>query len=402
LAVAPACTHNPVPAAARPDRAAAAAPQAAPSPEPSRPPYRPLHKGHIDLGNGLYFREDDDLFLKTAMPAVLRRTYNSGDRYPRAFGINTTHTGELWLHGDGDPRIPWCELLLADGGRVRFNRISTGYSRPEAIFHHDGSRTDYLGATMSWQNGVWVMTFSDGSSAVFHDCQRKTEHCRLLERRDAQGHRIEYVRDGSQTLLRITSEGQSISFEYDDKERIIRASDTSEHTVSYSYDDRGRLIRAESSSGTIRKYAYDDRNNLIEVREPGRIVRNWFDDNGRVSRQEVRDSDDDNDPWVWTGHYEVVDGSVVQIEFDEGNGLERHRFNRLHYVVEETFDADGRFPITFTYDRDELTNLVRSARLSCGAQTGDAGVAVPPAVADSDDAKRDAFLKYCVLRNGNR
>jgi hypothetical protein len=51
----------------------------------------------------------------------------------------------------------------------------------------------------------------------------------------------------------------------------------------------------------------------------------------------------------------VEDDSVVQVEFDEGDGVERHRYNRHHYVVSETFDADGPLPVTFAYERDATT-----------------------------------------------
>jgi YD repeat-containing protein len=364
---------------------------------PPRAAYRPLHKGYIDASTGLYFREDDDLFLNTAMPVVLRRTYNSGDGYPRQFGMNTTHPGEWWLYGDGDPRIPWGDLILANGGRIHFTRISPGHTQANAVLRHDGTPTEFKGALLSWNGSDWVMKLTDGSLAIFRDCQTKQEHCSLLERRDPQGHRIEYVRDGSQKLLRMASEGLSISFDYDDKERVVRATDASGRVVSYSYDDRGRLVLAASSDGTIRAYGYDDRNNLTVVREPGRIVRNWFDDAGRVVRQEVRDSDEDDEPWIWTARYEVAAGSVVQIDINESGGVpRRERFSRNHYTVAETFDPDGLQPITFTYDRSEATNIVTGVRLSCGAQTQDGGIPVPLAAANHDDAKVEAILRHCV------
>ena len=63
----------------------------------------------------VYTREDDDLFMNTANPIVLRRTYQSADQHSRQFGVNATHPGEWWLHGDGDQRVPWGELILPDG-----------------------------------------------------------------------------------------------------------------------------------------------------------------------------------------------------------------------------------------------------------------------------------------------
>ena len=62
----------------------------------------PLHKGYTDLATGLYVREDDDVIVDGAPRLALRRTYLSGDRYSRAFGVGTTHAGERYLIGDGD------------------------------------------------------------------------------------------------------------------------------------------------------------------------------------------------------------------------------------------------------------------------------------------------------------
>jgi hypothetical protein len=67
----------------------------------------------VDPSTGAYIREDDDLVVIAPMPIVLRRTYLSRDRKSRHFGIGATHPGEWYLWGDGDPRIPWGELILA-------------------------------------------------------------------------------------------------------------------------------------------------------------------------------------------------------------------------------------------------------------------------------------------------
>ena len=343
----------------------AQADRAASVPGPPPRPYRPLHKGGVDISTGLYTREDDDLVVNTAMPIVLRRTYMSGDHVSRPFGIAATHPGEWWIYGDNDQRIPWGDLILADGGRIHFTRISPGDRQEGAVLRHDSTPTEFNGALLSWNGSKWEMRFRDGALAVFLDCQASRETCSLVERRDPQGHRIAYVRDASGTLLRMESEGQSIAFDYDDHKRIVRAHDSTQHAVLYTYDDGGHLLRATESDGTIRNYEYDERHKLTAIREPGRIIRNWFDESGRFARQEVRSSDQDLDPYVATARY-IVDGdSVVQVDFDEGGGVERHRYNSHHYMVSETFWADGPRPITFAYDRDATTNVVNGATMSC-------------------------------------
>jgi YD repeat-containing protein len=332
---------------------------------PARP-YRPVHKGGIDSSAGLYVREDDDLIVPTPMPLILRRTHLSGDDRPRRFGVGATHPGEWWLYGDGDPRVSWADLILADGGRIHFTRISSGNSQVDAVLRHDSTPTEFNGALLSWTGAMWEMRLRDGSAAFFQDCQGEHDVCSLLERRDAHGHRIDYIRDASGTLIRMESEGQYIAFDYDDHQRIVRASDTLHHVMFYTYDDRGRLTRAVASDGTVRTYAYDDRDQLIAVREPGRIVENEFDAAGRVVRQVVRGSEDDGDPYVMTFRYTVDGGSIIRTDIGENDGTTTVRqFNKNRYFLSETYDAGGQAPITVTYDRDALTNVTSGLTISC-------------------------------------
>jgi YD repeat-containing protein len=365
---------------------------------PARPPYRPRHQGGADISTGLYTREDDDLFVNTAMPLILRRTYRTEDRRSRQFGVGAMHPGEWWLYGDNDKSIPWGDLILADGGRIHFTRISPGSSQEDAVLRHDATPTEFNGALLSWNGSRWEMRFRDGGLALFLDCQGVHDVCSLVERRDANGHRIVYERDPSGTLLKMESEGQSIAFEYDDHKRIVRASDTSQHAIVYTYDDSGRLVRARSSNGTIRQYAYDDRDALIAIHEPGRIVRNWYDESGRFARQEVRNSESDNDPYVVTVRYVVNGDSIVQTDLDEGDGIERTRYNSHHYVVSETFDANGPSPITFDYRRDPTTNAVSRATMSCRGPEGPVTRSVALAGESDRRAKEALIRETCVLR----
>jgi YD repeat-containing protein len=239
------------------------------------------------------------------------------------------------------------------------------------------------------------MEFADGSSALFLDCEGRDTLCSLVEREDAEGHRIEYVRDASQRLLRMESEGKHITLDYDDRKRIAHAADSFGHAVTYTYDDRDRLVRSASSDGVTRTYAYDDEDRLTAIHEPGRIVENWYDPSGRWSRQVVRSSEDDDDPYIATAHY-VVDGArIVETDFDEGDGLKRYQYNRDRYIVSETFDADGPAAASFTYDRDAVTNEGATAALSCGAGAHRVLVQVDPSRILDDEAKWMAIRSTC-------
>jgi YD repeat-containing protein len=266
--------------------------------------------------------------------------------------------------------------------RIHFERISPGDTQEGAVLRHDSTPTEFNGALLSWTGSLWEMRFRDGSVASFLDCQKDGEVCSLIERRDSDGHRIAYVRDASGTLLRMESEGQSITFDYDDRKRIVRAYDTAQREVSYAYDDRDRLVRATESDGIVRTYEYNDHNNLVGVREPGRILQNWFDAAGRWVRQELKDSEHDDDPYVATVRYVTEGDSIVESDFDEGDGLTVHRYNPHHYIISEVLDADGLAPIAFAYNLDPVSGASNGVTMSCLGPSGPITRVVQVAVGD--------------------
>jgi YD repeat-containing protein len=354
-------------------------------------PWRPKHQGGADLSTGYYLREDDDLVIDTPMPIVLRRTHNSADTISRQFGVGAMHPAEMWIRGDSDPRIPWGELILATGSRIRFVRISAGDTQEGAVLRHDSTPTVYNGALLSWTGSLWEMRFTDGSIASFLDCPRDPAVCALVERRDADGHRIAYVRDQSGTLLRMESEGQHIGFDYDDHKRIVRAYDTRHREVRYTYDERGRLVRAAAGGGEVRRYAYDDHDRLSEIHEPGRIVQNWYDAGGRWAKQVVRDSDQDPDPYVATARYVVEGATVVESDFDEGDGHRITRYNANHYTVSETLAAGTPYAVVFSYQRDAVSNTLTGTTLSCAGPDGPVTRTVP--LESTSDRARYALVR---------
>jgi YD repeat-containing protein len=374
---------------------AAAQDTAAPD-NPLRPASRPRHKGGVDLSTGVYLREDDDLIVNTAMPLVLRRTYNSGDSHERQFGFDWTHPGEWWLHGDGDARVPWADLILPNGSRIHFVRVSPGETRQDAVLRHDTTPTEFAGALLTWTGSLWDMRLRDESSAVFLDCNGEQETCSLVERRDSEGHRVAYVRDKAGTLLRMESEGQSISFDYDGGKRIVRAYDSRRHEVSYRYDHRGRLVRAASSDGTVREYGYDESGRLESIREPGRLVINWYDDAGRWAGQTVTLLDEGADSYQATVEYQTENGSIVETAFDEGDGVVVTRYSPEHYIESETLDADGPAPIVFAYDRDTVGNDTTGATLTCAGETARVTRMVPLSAAGDDALKANLIRAFCV------
>jgi YD repeat-containing protein len=330
--------------------------------------YEPLHKGHVGLATGLYIRENEDLVVRNTPPLVLRRTYLSGYRVSKEFGIGTTHRGELYLHGDGQ-KFQWAHLVLAHGTPIPFNRTSPGTSHSNAVYAHRSSDEEWDGAQIGWTGLNWVLRRPDSGVSYFLPCGPGIRRsCSISQERDADGHVIHYRRDNAGRLLKMEAESGWIAFEYDEKGRIVRANDSTGAEVRYAYDARGRLSKA-ASGAKVYQYTYTDRDELKTMTEPGKFTENWYDENGRVIRQENRWGNAAT-PFTFAFTYHLAGTAVVKVDTKESNGSwSQYTFDKDRATTSET-QGRGSESATFTYERDPATNAVTSLTLTCPDRTG--------------------------------
>lgn len=338
--------------------------------------YKPLHKGSVDLHTGLYIRRNEDLVVHGAPstelgprpPLVLRRTYLSGYRVSREFGIGTTHEGELFLVGDA-ARFQWIELILADGARVRFERTTPGTSFFGAMFEHRSTPGEWRGARLGWTGLNWALRRRDGSLMLFRGCSPGSPPCSIVRARDAQGHVTTYRRDGNGRLTRMeAADGRWIAFDYDVKGRISRASTSDARDARYEYDDRGRLSLVVASDGVRRAYTYTDLDQMATIREPGTDIENAFE-GGRCVEQVNRYPD--SDPYIFRFTYRIANGVVVQTDSDRSDGTWlRYTWGTSGYPTSETWGRDDLEPAVFTYDRDPQSSAVTGLTVTCPDRTG--------------------------------
>jgi YD repeat-containing protein len=332
--------------------------------------YQPRHKGHVDLGTGLYIREDEDLIVRGVPALVFQRTYRSRDREVRELGIGTTHSGELYLIGD-PASFQWAELILADGGRIRFERTSPGTSYLNAMFTHRSPSATWDGAQLGWVGSEWVLRKNDGTRMRFLACGGglPVRACAIVQEIDSDGHAIDYRRDAIGRLLRIQADERWIALDYDDRGRISQASDNAKRWVRYEYDQPGRLARVTSSDGREHRYEYTALDEMALISDPGKIIENIYQD-GRVVEQ-VNRSPGDDEPYVFNFAWTVTDRHVIEVESRESDGTsKRYAFNAARYPVTESHGMIGMQPLTFEYTRDPITNVVTSMTVTCPGRTG--------------------------------
>lgn len=118
----------------------------------------------VHLGTGLFVLDDTDLFLPAIIPIGVTRTYRQNDTASHAFGIGMSCGYDMYMVGDATA-YTYAELILQDGGRVRYNRTSSGTGYADAVMEHTGTPTAFLKSTLSRDNTYnrWVVKFVDGT-----------------------------------------------------------------------------------------------------------------------------------------------------------------------------------------------------------------------------------------------
>jgi YD repeat-containing protein len=326
----------------------------------------------VSLSTGLYLRSDDDLTIEGA-PVTLTRTYRTRDDVMRPFGIGASHSYNLYLIGDGQA-FQWAELIMADGGRIRYRRVTTGRTHNNATFEHTESPTEFYGSLLEWNGGGWNIDLRDGTRYSFGACAPRTkEVCHLLAISNRAGNETRLQYDPATDDLKIiqADEGRWIALSYDSSHRIIGARTSTEAAVTYEYDGQGRLARTTRSDGRIQEYAYGSRHEMRTIREPDRGIVNTYDADLRCVKQVIthgaRGQSTTGRTEVYEFSYRInAQGKIIETKTVQPTGTVRiATFNANGYLVTDTSDAGGPTFTEVVYARDDKTNLAPRVTVRC-------------------------------------
>jgi YD repeat-containing protein len=332
--------------------------------------YEPVHKGHVSLDIGRYFRTNEDIVIHGTPALVLRRSYASGDRVSREFGVGTTQAAEWYLIGDGR-RFRWSELIRPGEAGVSFVRTSPGTSFFNAMYRNRDAADEWRGARLGWTGFDWALRLADGTLARFRPCgPDNTGRCSIVSFRDADGHVINYRRNDAGRLDRVeTDGGRWIAFEYDEHDHVVRAYASTKREVRYEYDRRGRLALVKSGGVVTHRYTYTDLDEMAAIVEPGTDIENSYE-NGRCVKQ-VNRFDDGSSPYIFNFEYTLDGSKISQTRSRHSDGTWKHySFNQAGFTTSETWAATSGEPATFIFHRDPTTNAVVSLDLTCPDRTG--------------------------------
>ncbi len=347
------------------------APPSGPKPPCNDPDPKKCKPGDpVDATTGLFVLNKTDLYLPDgAMPIQFTRTYRPGDTYSRAFGIGASHSYDLFFVGD---TAPWTyiDLVLPDGGKIHYDRISPGTSYSDAVYEHVSTHSKYYKSQISWVSGVWHLKLKDGSVLEFRDVgfsASRPGDAGLLSITDRNGNQTVVTRDSVRNVSRITSPGgRWIEFTYDTSNRITQAKDNTGRVVGYEYDATGRLIRVTDPNGGITEYTYDASSRMLTLKDARGIVylTNEYDSTGKITKQTMVDSG------THLFNYTMNGSDVAQLDVTDPRGnVSRRTFNLAGQLLSYT-DALGQADEQVTTNTVESgTNFILSRVDSLGRTT---------------------------------
>jgi RHS repeat-associated protein len=326
----------------------------------------------VDCFTGLFLHERTDIAIRDVIPIRVRRTYRPRDSISRAFGIGTNLSYDIFLIGDTNPWT-YQELILPAGGRVRFNRTSSGTGWTNAVYSNTTTPGRFYGATIRWNTATgtgWVLTLKDGTTYTFADSyQSSSARCAAaIGYSDRFGNQLTFVRDANCNLTSVTSpNGRHVNFTYDTFNRITQISDDIGRTVTYQYDTQGRLTSVTDPLTETESYTYDSLHRMLTVTDKrGNVmVTNDYDANGRVSQQTYADST------IATFAY-TLDASnrVTQMDYTNERGVtSRFQFHASGLPSSITSAVGTAEQRTISISRYPTTNLAQSFTDALGRVT---------------------------------
>lgn len=338
----------------------------------------------VDLGTGLFVYNKVDLELPDVIPLVLKRTYRQNDPISRTFGIGASDPFDIFMVGDNNTfpeGYTFQDLILADGGRIHFPRISpctgtNGYCDfTNAVYQSTTPGTDFYGAIVRFGScfagGDWSLTKKDGTVYCFpdSDASNNSRAAAPIAMRDRFGNTLTFTRDSSGNLTQVTSpNGRWMQFTYDASNRMIQAKDIIGRTVNYSYDAGGRLIRVTDANGGIWNYSYDAFNDMTSIQDPKGVfyLTNQYNSAGRV----VRQTQADNTNFLFSYTTDPITGAITQTDVTNPNGIvTRTAFNAAGYSTSQIAALGRPEQQTTSFGRDPNTNLLTSITDPLSRQT---------------------------------
>ncbi|SHJ81849.1 RHS repeat-associated core domain-containing protein [Hathewaya proteolytica DSM 3090] len=213
------------------------------------------------------------------------------------------------------------------------------------------------------ENGAFELELKDNSTYVFDNGGK------LIRVQSRIGKILSLEYDNLGRLIKLLDEDttQSLKFEYNNENFIVKVSDKSNRAALFEYDENKNLIKIITPDGKVTEYTYDDNGHVVRGKnELGTIFTNIYDNRGRVISQD--DGVESNE--LTTFKYSS-DSEKLTTEIKDRNGnVKKYIFDRKYNIIQITdetgnvtkyeYDVDGNKTkcinaqgnaVSYTYDK---------------------------------------------------
>jgi RHS repeat-associated protein len=323
----------------------------------------------VDLGTGLFVLKKTDLILPDVLPVTLARTHRRGGvlQGARPFGIGSNHPYELFLLPDTQDQE--VDLILPDGAKVHYTRISPADAEDNVVFQHSTTPSVFFRSRLNRiKRDFWELGLSDGMVYVFE----RVLPPQLTLMRDRYGNTIHIIRrqeEHGKVSKIISPNGRWLEFTVDEERiehNVVQVRDNFGRVVTYGYDDKGRLTTVADPLGRVTEYTYES-NQIRTIKDARGIVflTNEYDEKGRVVKQTQADGS------TYQFEYTVDDaGKIIKtVVVDPRGNIRRVTFNTDGYMLTDTRAVGTPEEQSITYERQPGTNLILSTTDALGRKT---------------------------------
>lgn len=214
----------------------------------------------VDLGTGLFTYHKTDMVIPDVLPIVIDRTYRQGDSNYYSFGRGQKCMYDIALWSTNNYHE--ADLVLPDGGRVHYERISSGTTYTDAVYRSTSNAGTFYGSTIAWDGARpgWDLKLTSGLVFVFGN------EAPLQAIRDQFGNELKIIRTSGQTgaIKKIVSpHGSWVRFNYEGG--LNEIVDNSGRRLKYKYNGSNLLTSATDAEGRVTEYEYNGSGDMTSI-----------------------------------------------------------------------------------------------------------------------------------------
>ncbi len=258
----------------------------------------------VNLCNGNYVYEESWLEIDAVIPISFHIFYNSND-------VQGCSLGKGWMQNNES-------YLLITQNNIKVKRPDGSFFMFILIENDTYVAANGTLATLSKnENGYLVVDEKKVTWA--YDLNGK-----LISQKDTGKVEVFFSYNKENQLEKVEDVfGNTLNYLHNENGQIIKVEDHAGRSISLEYED-GNLYKVNSSEGRSVSYKYDERGYLCEIINAKNIsvLKNTFDDRGRVI------------------HQEFSDGGQMMYFYDDERGrvtLTEQNGNQIHYDHDELF-----------------------------------------------------------------